>query len=87
MELVVNGEPVEVTTAPTTPLLDVLRNDLGLFGAKRGCAQEQCYACCVLVDGRTQPSCQLPVGHVEDLPITTVESRYDRRRDQPSGLG
>jgi nicotinate dehydrogenase subunit B len=74
MELSINGENVEVTAAPTTPLLNVLRKDLGLFGAKRGCAQEQCYACCVLVDGRTQPSCQLPVGNLDDIAITTVES-------------
>ncbi len=74
MELSVNGESVEVAAAPTTPLLNILRNDLGLFGAKRGCAQEQCYACCVLVEGRTQPSCQLPVGNLDDMAITTVES-------------
>lgn len=79
MKLTVNGESHELFVDEETPLLDVLRNDLGLYGAKRGCAQEQCYACCVLVDGRTQPSCQLPVGHVEDLPITTVESLADLR--------
>ncbi|MFT7475599.1 MAG: nicotinate dehydrogenase subunit B [Verrucomicrobiales bacterium] len=79
MKLTVNGESHEFFVDQETPLLDVLRNDLGLFGAKRGCAQEQCYACCVLVDGRTQPSCQLPVGHVEDLPIETVESLEDLR--------
>ncbi len=79
MKLTVNGEAHEVFVDESTPLLDFLRNDLGLFGAKRGCAQEQCYSCCVLVDGRTQPSCQLPVGHVEDLPITTVESLEDLR--------
>ncbi len=73
MELSVNGRRWVVDAEPDTPLLTVLRNDLGLSGAKRGCAQEQCYACCVLVDGRAQPSCQLPVGHVGDLPVTTVE--------------
>lgn len=74
MKLTVNGESHELFVDSETPLLNVLRNDLGLFGAKRGCAQEQCYSCSVLIDGRTQPSCQLPVGHVQDLAITTVES-------------
>ena len=55
MELSVNGDQHHVEADRATPLLNVLRNDLGLMGAKRGCAQEQCYACCVLVDGRTQP--------------------------------
>ncbi|MGI9605696.1 MAG: molybdopterin cofactor-binding domain-containing protein [Acidimicrobiales bacterium] len=72
-----NAETREVRVDPQTPLLNVLRNDLGLFGPKRGCAMEQCYACSVLVDGRTQPSCQLPVGHVADMEITTVEALGD----------
>ncbi len=74
MKLTVNGEPWDVDVDPATPLLNVLRNDLDLLGAKRGCAQEQCYACSVLIDGRTQPSCQIPVGQASELPITTVEA-------------
>lgn len=74
MDLSVNGDAHELTVDPETPLLSVLRNDLGLMGAKRGCAQEQCYACCVLLDGRAQPSCQIPVGQVETMEVTTVEA-------------
>lgn len=75
MKLTVNGESHELLSQdPDTPLLNVLRNELNLFGAKRGCAQEQCYSCCVLIDGRAQPSCQLPVSHAAELQITTVES-------------
>jgi CO/xanthine dehydrogenase Mo-binding subunit/aerobic-type carbon monoxide dehydrogenase small subunit (CoxS/CutS family) len=73
MELTVNGHQAEVTVDPETPLLSVLRYELGLSGPKEGCAQEQCYACAVLVDGRAMPSCQLPVGRVADAAITTVE--------------
>ncbi|MGI9598145.1 MAG: molybdopterin cofactor-binding domain-containing protein [Acidimicrobiales bacterium] len=73
VELSVNGEQRSITADPETPLLNVLRNELELFGAKRGCAQEQCYACCVLIDGRAQPSCQIPVGHVGPMPVVTVE--------------
>ncbi len=74
MRLTVNGTAHDLDVDEQVPLLNVLRNDLALFGAKRGCAQEQCYSCSVLIDGRTQPSCQLQVGHVGDLPITTVEA-------------
>lgn len=73
----VNGHDHDLDVDPSTPLLEVLRNDLDLRGPKLGCAEEQCYACCVLVDGRTQPSCQLPVGHVDDMAITTIEGIED----------
>lgn len=73
VQLVVNGWNRSVVVDPNVPLLNVLRNDLELVGAKRGCAMEQCYACAVLIDGRTQPSCRIPVGQVGDLAVTTVE--------------
>jgi aerobic-type carbon monoxide dehydrogenase small subunit (CoxS/CutS family) len=53
----VNGEPKSVTTDPARPLLDVLREDLGLTGAKFGCGERQCGACTVLVNGRPVFSC------------------------------
>ena len=52
ISLTVNGKPVEVTADPDTPLLDVLRNHLGLVGTKFGCGLEQCGCCMVLVDGK-----------------------------------
>ncbi len=71
--LTVNGTARELVLDPRTPLLYVLRNDLGLKGAKYGCGLEQCGACKVLVDGADVPSCQLPVSRVAGLNITTVE--------------
>jgi len=69
----VNGESHTLTVDPKTPLLYVLRNDLELTGPKYGCGSEQCGACKVLVDGEAVPSCQLPAGQVQNLPIITVE--------------
>ena len=69
----VNGETHQLDVAPNTPLLYVLRNDLGLKGPKYGCGEEQCGACKVLVDGEAVPSCKLPTGRVQEMPIVTVE--------------
>ena len=73
VNLHVNGHDYAVDVDPETPLLYVLRGDLGLKGPKYGCGLEQCGACKVLVDGADVPSCQLPVRQVVGLPITTVE--------------
>ena len=69
----VNGQQHHVRVEPETPLLFVLRNDLGLRGAKIACGLEQCGACQVLVAGQAVPSCRVPVRNVQGLPITTVE--------------
>ena len=69
----VNGKTHQITADPQTPLLYVLRNDLGLKGPKFGCGLEQCNACKVLIDGADVPSCQIPIQQVAELPITTVE--------------
>jgi CO/xanthine dehydrogenase Mo-binding subunit len=73
INLVVNGQQQELQVDPETPLLFVLRNDLGLKSPKYGCGDELCGACKVLVDGQAVPSCQLPVKQVQDLAITTLE--------------
>ena len=73
IELHVNGQIHHLDVAPETPLLYVLRNDLGLKGPKYGCGLEQCGACKVLVEGEAVPSCQLPVDHVREMTIVTVE--------------
>jgi nicotinate dehydrogenase subunit A len=71
--LVVNGVRHEVACDPETPLLYVLRNDLGLVGAKFGCGLGLCGACDVLVDGHPTHSCDTPVWAVAGKQVTTVE--------------
>ena len=71
--LKVNGKIYHVSVEPDTPLLYVLRNDLGLKGAKFACGLNQCGACLVLVDGQAVTSCHLPVKTVEGREITTIE--------------
>jgi nicotinate dehydrogenase subunit A len=73
MKLAVNGKTVEVPAKGETPLLYVLRNDLGLVGSRFGCGSGQCGACYVLVDGRPMASCDLPLSSLENKEVTTVE--------------
>jgi nicotinate dehydrogenase subunit A len=72
-ELKVNGQRHVVTAAPGTPLLYVLRNDLGLTAAKPGCGLQQCGSCTVLVDGQARNSCALPIEDLAASEITTLE--------------
>ena len=71
--LTINGQAHSVRTPPARPVLDVLRDDLGLTGTKEGCGVGVCGACSVLVDGRLMSACLLPVGMVAGREITTVE--------------
>ena len=73
MKLSINGNAVDVSAKPETPLLYVLRNDLGLAGSRFGCGSGQCGACFVLVDGRPMASCDLPMSFLENKSVTTVE--------------
>jgi nicotinate dehydrogenase subunit A len=73
MNLTVNGIARSVDAKPDTPLLYVLRNDLGLVGSRFGCGSGSCGACYVLVDGRPMASCDLPVSFAAGKQITTVE--------------
>jgi nicotinate dehydrogenase subunit A len=72
-EIEVNGARHEVECAADTPLLYVLRNELGLLGSRFGCGSGQCGACFVLVDGRAMASCDLPLSFVSGKKVTTVE--------------
>ena len=72
--LTINGRRAETIADPDTPLLYVLRNDLGLKGTKFGCGAGACGACMVHVDGRPEPSCILPISAVGGKPVTTIES-------------
>jgi len=72
--LSVTGQSREVDAAPDTPLLWVLREDLGLPGTKFGCGVGLCGACTVHVDGEAVRSCQLPLSDVEARKVTTIEA-------------
>jgi nicotinate dehydrogenase subunit A len=73
ISLKVNGKSRTVDTDPTTPLLYVLRNDLGLNGPKFGCGLSQCGACTVILDGKTARSCSIPVSRAQNRDVTTLE--------------
>lgn len=73
MDLTLNGQPVSIEAAPDTPLLYVLRDELGLHAAKYGCGLGQCGACTVLVDGEAVFSCITPVLLLQGRAVTTLE--------------
>jgi len=71
--ITVNGQAWEVNAATDTPLLYVLRNDLGLNGPKFGCGLGQCGACAAIVAGNLVRTCSMNLGDVGDRPVTTLE--------------
>jgi nicotinate dehydrogenase subunit A len=73
IDLTVNSERRQIGVAETTSLIDVLRNQLGLFGTRYGCGLEQCGTCMVLLDGEPVYSCSREVGTVAGRAVTTVE--------------
>ena len=79
MRLIVNGTAHEVNAAPETPLLYVLRNDLGLTGPKFGCGIAQCGACTVHLDGAAVRSCSVPLSAAAGKRVTTVEGLSPNR--------
>ena len=83
VRLTVNGQPREVMADPETPLLYVLRNDLGLTGTKFGCGLGQCGACTVIIGGQAVHSCLLPVQAVAGQAVTTIEGLGSPERPHP----
>ena len=71
--LTINGRSLEVNVNPSTPLLWVLREQVGLTGTKYGCGVAQCGACTVHIDGAAVRSCVVPVAAAEGKQITTIE--------------
>ncbi len=71
--ITVNGKPHPVQAAPDTPLLYVLRNELGLHGPQFGCGLEQCGACMVLIGSEAKNSCKIKVSEVGQAQVTTLE--------------
>jgi isoquinoline 1-oxidoreductase subunit alpha len=80
-QLNVNGERREVSADPSTPLLWVLREDLKMTGTKYGCGVSACGACTVHLGGVAARSCVVPVSHVGERPVVTIEAM----REDPVG--
>ena len=81
--LQVNGRAHEVAAEPNTPLLYVLRNDLGLKGTRFGCGAGHCGACTVLADGNAVQSCDTPLWSAAGREITTIEGLGSAERPHP----
>jgi nicotinate dehydrogenase subunit A len=79
----VNGRAHEVAAEPNTPLLYVLRNDLGLKGTRFGCGVGHCGACTVLVDGNAVQSCDTPLWSASGREITTIEGLGSAEQPHP----
>jgi nicotinate dehydrogenase subunit A len=84
IEFSVNGKRVSVSLDnEETPLLDVLRNELGLVGTRFGCGLEQCGCCMVLIDGAPEKCCTKPTSSVAGKQIITVEGLGDAEHPHP----
>ncbi len=83
VELVVNGKRRIIHSAPDTPLLYVLRDELGLSGPHFGCGEETCGACMVLIGSNAKQSCKLPVSEVGSSRITTLEGLMEEGELHP----
>lgn len=79
-----NGKLITISSAPNRTLLDVLRDDLGLTGAKDSCGGEgECGACTVLMDGQAVNSCMVFIGQVQSHTIVTIEGLSDEGQLHP----
>src|SRR6266478_9582008 len=83
LEIEVNGKLYQVHSHPETPLLDVLREELGFTGAKYGCGEGQCGACTVLLGNTPRRSCQILVSAAAGKSITTIEGLDKNGRLHP----
>ncbi|MCO7631189.1 (2Fe-2S)-binding protein [Pseudomonas guariconensis] len=83
ISLQVNGQAVEVSATPDTPLLLVLRNDLCLNGPKYGCGLGECGACTVIIDGVAARACVIPLSGAEGRDITTLEGLGSKAAPHP----
>jgi len=73
MHIVVNGVQQDIESGPLTPLLEVLREELGVLSPKAGCQQGGCGTCTVLVDGEPRRACLTAVGAIAGSEVTTIE--------------
>lgn len=82
VSFLLNGRPVSLQGNPMRRLLDALRDDFGLTGAKEGCGEGECGACAVLLDGALINSCLLPLVLAQDKAVVTIEGLRETARFQ-----
>ena len=87
VQLHINGRAYELSLEANRLLLDVLRQNLGLTGTKRGCDDSSCGACTVLIDGEPQMSCLMLAVSYQECEITTIEGVADGSRLDPLQRG
>jgi carbon-monoxide dehydrogenase small subunit len=83
INLTVNGKPYQIAVTPSRTLLELIREDLGLTGAKEGCGQGECGACTVIMDNKTVNSCLVLAAEADGKTITTIEGLADGDRLHP----
>ncbi len=83
VKLTINGDPHEVLVDARTTLLDVLRNEVGLTGTKRGCGTGECGACTVILDGRSVNSCLVLAGDAKGKRVQTIEGLSEGTKLHP----
>jgi aerobic carbon-monoxide dehydrogenase small subunit len=83
IHLKVNGEDYDLTIRPWATLLEVIREDLGLTGAKEGCGEGECGACTVIMDGKAVNSCIMLAAEADGKEIITIEGLADGERMHP----
>ncbi len=79
----VNGKAYSIHVEPYKTILEVLRDDLGLTGAKKGCDDANCGACTVILDGKAVKSCSLMIGQAQGKRIETIEGLEDENGLHP----
>ena len=83
IEFTLNGNAIAIDADPRAPLLEVLRESLGLTGAKEGCGKGECGSCVVLLDGKAVNSCLVPAGQVRGREVETIEAEAAKAQPGP----
>jgi len=82
VSFLLNDNPISVQVSPDRMLVDFLREDMGLIGAKVACREGECGACTILLDGKPVTSCLLPVASIEGRSVTTIEHLRNDKQAQ-----